>query len=345
MKRLWRIVSLAAIVALTSFLLRQPCHAAQRDFVLAGVKITLNDVSDQADVFFQSMRLNRSLNVWNVDVSVLNKSGQPLEGPLVLLVDSFTGTTGAQSPDGLADNQPAKAFFDFTRTLTNGKLLPGERSTKRPLVLGFQAGGSPKLTVKVFARAALSETGLNLVRTLNAFGQPLPSVLVEDVSSGARLTGAIQTDEAFGLATLTQTNPIAAIRFSEDGFLPVWRIIGATSNGVGVIPSPRLTRRDNNIATFKPIAGGALTRGNPPIEVKFTPGSFSADTAAQLTPLTSQTLPLLLPQGWSPLGAFWLELARRYRGNLDQRQDIEKSERFKRLQPFILKTLLCGDSS
>jgi hypothetical protein len=90
----------------------------------------------------------------------------------------------------------------------------------------------------------------------------------------------------------------------------VWRIVGATTNGVGIIPSPRLTRRETNLTTFTPIAGGALTRGTPPIEVKFTPGSFSADTTAQLTPLTPQTLPLLLPQGWSPLGAFWLELDR-----------------------------------
>jgi hypothetical protein len=150
------------------------------------LKITLTDVSNEADVFFQSMRLNRARNVWNVDVSLLNKSGQPLEGPLVLLVDSFTGTTGAQSPDGRSDDQPAKAFFDFTGTLTNGKLLPSEQSTKRTLTLGVQAGGSPKLTVKVFARPALSVTGLNIVRTLNAFGQPLPSVLVENVSAGAQ---------------------------------------------------------------------------------------------------------------------------------------------------------------
>jgi hypothetical protein len=181
-----------------------------------------------------------------------------MNGPVVLLVDSFTGTTGAQSPDGRNDDQPAKAFFDFTGTLTNGKLLPSEQSTKRTLTLGVQAGGSPKLTVKVFARPALSVAGLSIVRTLNAFGQPLPSVLVENVSAGAALAGAIRTDEAFGLATLTQTNAVAMLRFSEDGFLPVWRIVGANGNGVGIIPSPRLTRRDTNITVFTPIAGGAV---------------------------------------------------------------------------------------
>ena len=36
------------------------------------------------------------------------------------------------------------------------------------------------------------------------------------------------------------------------------------------------------------------------------PGPFGQDTEAVLTPTDAQTLPGLLPQGWSPLSAFWL---------------------------------------
>lgn len=277
--------------------------AAERTFQLGGQSMVLEDVSDQAPVYFRSMRLNRVLNVWNVEATVTNLGGAALNGPLVLLVESFTNTSGLLVADGSADG---KTFLDLSAQLGNGALSQGEGSVARTLTLGRSGTGAPSVVAKVFARLAQPVAGLQIVRTLDNAGLPLPSVTVD--SPGAP-GGAAQTDDAFGLATLTQTNQTRALRFSVAGYLPVWRAANVSTGAVGIIPNPRLTRRDVNPASFTPIGGGELTRGNPAVQVKFTPGAFSQDTAAVLTPLTAQTLPLFLPQGWSPLAAFWLELS------------------------------------
>src|SRR5438876_6549059 len=70
--------------------------AASQFFTLGRASLSLNDDSSAVNVRYQSMRLNRALNVWNVEVTVENKSTRTLRGPFVLVVDSFTGTSGPQ---------------------------------------------------------------------------------------------------------------------------------------------------------------------------------------------------------------------------------------------------------
>ncbi len=275
--------------------------AAENTFSLNGTTLTLTEATADVGVFFTSMRFNRAANVWNVEASLTNRSLRAWQGPLVMVVESFSGTSGLLQPDGVDAN--AKAFVDLSGQVADGDLASGEISGKRTLTLGFQAGAAPQLNVKIFARAPQSVAGLSLVRTLDEAGLPLPSVTVE----GA--VNPVQTDGDFGLATVFQTNAAGALRFSAPGFLPVWRFANATSNSVGIVPHPRLIRRGTNTTTLTPIAGGRLLQVVPSMEISFTPGAFSQDTTAHLTPLTGQTLPLFLPLGWSPLAAFWLELS------------------------------------
>jgi hypothetical protein len=56
--------------------------------------------------------------------------------------------------------------------------------------------------------------------------------------------------------------------------------------------------------------GGLIASGDGAVEIRFPASAFAQDTAARLTPLTGQTLPALLPLGWSPLQAFCLETER-----------------------------------
>src|SRR4029077_16695179 len=86
----------------------------------------------------------------------------------------------------------------------------------------------------------------------------------------------------------------------------VWRQATLVSNSVTVVPYPWLSQRSPQQFNLSPLLGGTVS--NATEVVQFSPGALAQATVAQLTPLTGQTLPLFLPQGWSPLQAFWLEL-------------------------------------
>ncbi len=300
--RLQRLGALAILMAISAT--ESSAQPAGKVFTLGGATLSLEEATTDLGVYYSSMRYNRAANVWNVEVSLTNRSPRTWLGPVVLLVDSFSGTSGPLQPDGA--DEVAKPFYELSSLVLDGELVPQETSLRRTLSLAFQTNAAPQLTAKVFARAPQSLAGLQVVRTLDDAGLPLPSVNVDGPGASS---GTVQTDGDFGLATLTQTNQTRALRFSAAGYLPVWRVANVSTGAVSIIPNPRLARRDANSASLTPIGGGELTRGHPAVQVKFTPGAFSQNTPAVLTPLTGQTLPLFLPQGWSPLSAFWLELS------------------------------------
>ena len=64
-------------------------HAALQEFQLSGARISLEEVTDFVEVHFSAMRLNRALNEWNFEVTISNKTAQPIVGPLVLPVPVY----------------------------------------------------------------------------------------------------------------------------------------------------------------------------------------------------------------------------------------------------------------
>ena len=98
--------------------------AAEQLFTLGRASLSLSDDSSNVNVRYQSMRLNRALNVWNVEVTIENKSARTLRGPFVLVVDSFTGTSGARFTDGSAGGPPAAP------SVKRGPLVPVKLSTE-----------------------------------------------------------------------------------------------------------------------------------------------------------------------------------------------------------------------
>ncbi len=278
--------------------------AIGREFALGGVMLDLPEVTTNVDVYFSAMRFNRAANEWDVDATVSNKTSGVFSGPVVLLVDRFTGTSGALRPDGVSAGQ---AFFDLSPELADNALAEGGISQPRTLALGFTTNAAPQLITRVFALAAQnSAAALGFTRSLNQVGQPLPAVSI--LESGPTGTGTNATDPAFGVATLGQTAGTYVWKFSLDGYLPVWREATLQSNHVALIPYPWLTARNAQSFPVSPLTGG--TASNQTVQVQFAPVSVSQGTVVQLTALDGQTLPALLPQGWSPLQAFWLELGR-----------------------------------
>ncbi len=265
------------------------------EFTLGGVNLDLQDVSTNVSVYFTSMRLNRARQQWNVDVTVSNQSPTALSGPMVLMVDSFTGTSGLVGADGTNNG---KAFVNLTGDLQQNALYLGQRTIKQTLTLGY-TGESPKLTTSVFAMLPGGVFGF--VHTLDGLGQPLPSVTINETGPQGQAT--TQTDPAFGVATVGGVSGNYSWQFSAPGYLPVWRLQTLTT-GIQKIFSPRLSSRNPNAVSVNPLGGSVTNTG---ISITFAPGAVSSSQSVTLTPLTAQTLPALLPVGWSPLQAFWLE--------------------------------------
>jgi RHS repeat-associated protein len=278
-----------------------PARGAEQVVVLNGVSMTLQDVTSESAVYYTSMRLNRALNIWNVEATVSNKSAQTFTAPLVLVVDSAPGTAGLLQPDGFAGVSPV---VDLSRKLTQNTLLPGQLSAPQTLSFGVSTG-TPSLATRVFALPALATNlAVGFVRTLDQVGQPLGSVSVEETGPAGQQTN--QTDAAYGAATLGEGPGQYTWKFSAPGFLPVWRRQTLDTNGVALIVYPRLTSRSTNAVALTPLEGVVIS--NATVAIAFASGSVNSNQTATLTPLTQQTLPALLPPGWSPLQAFWLEM-------------------------------------
>lgn len=291
---LLQIVLFAAVLALNA-------HAVDKTLVFSGVPVTLQDVSADVEVIYSSVRLNRALDVWNVEVTVRNKSTEAIRGPVALYIESFTGTTGAIQPDSF---DGANAFYDLNNYLFEGGLAPAQSSTSRTLTLGRSGSTAPTLSAKVFAQRATVAAALAHIRTLDELSHPLGDVVVEEAAASGQ---NLLTSSSDGIATLGQGAGLHRWRFSREGYLPVIRSEVLVSNKVTLPYSARLTARSTNVVTFTPIAGGTIKGGG--VKIVFGPGAFSQPTAGTLTPLNAQSLPSLLPLGWSPVQAFWIEFA------------------------------------
>ena len=160
------------------------------------------------------------------------------------------------------------------------------------------------VNAKLYGQATVSGYALALSRSLNEVGQPLAGVNVEEFGPAGQ--GTNLTENTSGVVTLGQRQGTHIWKFSRPGYLPVWRQQTLQTNEVAVLPNPRLTLRGTNQAIFTPIAGGSVS--NKGVQINFGPGSFSVNTTGTLTSVSGQTLPALLPLGWSPLQAFWFEL-------------------------------------
>ncbi len=281
--------------------------AADRNFELAGTTIALQDVKPQVEVTYRSMRFNRVLNVWNVEVQVRNTSQQTLRAPLLLSVESFTGTAGPLNPDGRDLAAVPLPFYDLSSQVAGGVLLPGQASAFRTLSLA-PGSGSPVLNTRAFARRSVDQGryALASVRTLDGAGLPLGNV--EIIETGPQGQRTHRSDSDFGVATLGQGAGEHVWRFEKPGFLPVWRRGVVSSNAVDVLFSPRLVGRSPMTVELTPGGGGVVRDVPHGVEVRVDPGTFATSVRATLTGLSGQSLPGFLPIGWSPLQAFWLEL-------------------------------------
>lgn len=287
----------------------------EQTFTLSGVEVTLIDVTPSTAVYFKSMRLNRALNVWNVEMLVSNRTETSIEGPLVVVIDSFTGTTGVQGADG--STSAGRSFIDLSAQISGRSLSPAGSTSARTLTLGRSGTASPVLNTRVFAAKPPQLTPLGLTRTLNDAGQPLPSVALQ-ISGPAGAKNQL-SDRDSGVSSFGEASGAHTIKFSRDGYLPVWRQQLLSSNEPAVLPNPRLTKRAAFAINATPLGGVLLSNATGTIQIEVPAGALNQAAALTLTPLTGQSLPAFLPLGWSPLSAFWIESASSLQGGLTAR--------------------------
>ena len=273
--------------------------AEDKSFMVNGIATVLPEATAEAQIFYQAMRLNRASNIWNVEVVIRNNGSNDLRSPLVVYIPTFSGTTGLLQPDGMTEGKP---FYDLSQWVTNGTLAPGERSAPRNLSIGFSSGETPVIEARVYGRSA--QFALALTHTLNGEGQPLGNVQVEE--TGPAGTRNLTSDARWGIITLGNGSGPHWWKFQKFGYLPVWRSEQLSVGSVSLVHNPRLILRSTNAWQVSSGQAGDITNG---VAIAFPTGSGSGDATAILTMLNGQTVPALLPMGWSPLQAFSLELS------------------------------------
>lgn len=275
-------------------------------FDLKGVSIELQEVTADTAVFFRSLRLNRALNQWNVEVTVSNRADRALSGPLVLLVESFRGTSGPLLVDGTLGGATPRAFYDLSSLTPSGELGAHQSTASRTLSLGFTTG-SPVLVTRVFAGTLPPPVPIGVTRSLNDVGQPLAGTTLTVTGPAAGSSAVQTTDRPTGVASFGETAGAHGLKFTQEGSLSVWRQQTLFTGSVAVVPNPRLTPRSSRVIEVTPLGGSVVTNDTGTVRIGVNAGAFGGSASLRLTGLTGQTLPAFLPQGWSPLQAFHLE--------------------------------------
>jgi hypothetical protein len=299
------IVWLLTLLALAA---KRPSVIAQsRVFSISGTNAVMEDVSSEVQVLFRALRFNDVSEQWNVDLSVTNSGNRRFGPTIVVSIESALNTTGPLQTDGLA-GAPPKPFILVGQPYFKGdNFLPGTASSPRTISMDYVDGvGAPKLETKVFAQPldASPAFALAIARSLNGVGQPLTGVTVSETGPIGQRT--LTTDPAYGVVTLGQGIGDHVWIFSRPDYLPVWRRGTLTGKNVDVIANPRLASRGTNSTTIT-TSGGQLQDSTGAVQIQASANALPPSSTMTLTVIDGQTLPGVLPLGWSPLRAFWFE--------------------------------------
>lgn len=275
----------------------QTARAQERTFTLDGGRVVLTDVSDRATVLVRSLRYLPERRVWNASLLVRNAGSIPLRGPIVVVADSWTGTSGPRQTDtSTGSGEP-----EFWR-LSSGPLGTNELTVARLIVLGAEGTVAPQVRWKVYAgQAPVESPGLGFTRTLTAAGLPLGEVTVTQLQPSVG-PGRV-TEAEGGVVSVNGLPGSYRLRFDRPGFLSSFAEAELSAGGLTLIPNPRLTPRDLTSVELAP--GAVLASADGLVELTVDSGApIPNGQRATLTVFPEQALPAPLPVGWSPLAAW-----------------------------------------
>jgi hypothetical protein len=268
---------------------------------------------------------DNSLHV--VATDAVGRSG---EATVIVTRDSTPPTVDITAPDRLSMRHPGKAHIAASDNLrlaqvvvqlgdaVLGTFTNAPIDVDLPVPDGVSAGSSLALVAEATDAAGNRTTASQNVLVI-AEGVLVGQVLSD--TTGLPLAGAAvsygtrtETTDERGAYSLPAADQNARLVISKDGWTSVTRTI-PIQNGLG---APVIDARLTPLAP--PVAIGAdggqatttlpsLGQGEPStVQVSVRAGAVGAPVGLQLTGLSPQGLPGLLPLGWSPVAAFDLRL-------------------------------------
>ena len=230
------------------------------------------------------------------------------------IVQLSTPDTVSQLHPGVITVTANDNFFVTQVTISvNGSALGTFTSAPYQATLQVPAGSNPGDTLTVTAQAT-DEAGntQSATRTVRvAADGVIVGQVLSDVSSFPIQGANVQAISSTATSDQSDDHGRYSLQASDSHlFLSVTSATPATTTverevfvqqGVGTVPvDARLTPLAAAVAIGS--AGGPLSAGN--ITITVPAGAVGDGTTFQLTPLSGQGLPGLLPLGWSPLAAF-----------------------------------------
>ena len=166
-----------------------------------------------------------------------------------------------------------------------------------PLAFPFSRvfGGTPEesfITGTVLDNASGRPLAGALVSVVTTDGLTLPEPLPEAVSG---------VDGRFSIPVAAGTHEVTIVRI---GYSPVFRIVSTQPNLGTDLFDPRLTPSAESRTIG---SGGGQYVGDTGVSLSLPAGALATEAEVTVTALEEQGLTALLPYGWSPRGAVWVD--------------------------------------
>ncbi|HEX4965393.1 MAG TPA: Ig-like domain-containing protein [Thermoanaerobaculia bacterium] len=215
----------------------------------------------------------------------LSAASGPLDGTVSLSTNGLTATftPSATLPAGALRLEVTTAVKDQAG---NAMAFPWSQ------VFGAQGGSGFLLGTVIDNATGRPLAGARVLVTATN-GTALPEPLPEQVTGD---------DGRFRLPVPAGTHDLTIVR---PGYAPAFRLVASGAGQGTEIFDPRLTPA----ATPQTLGSGGGTWGSGTDAILTLPaGALAASVSVAATRLDEQGLPMLLPYGWSPRGAAWLDL-------------------------------------
>lgn len=142
----------------------------------------------------------------------------------------------------------------------------------------------------------------------NETGRPLVGAAVTVVASNGAVTPEPQPEQttaADGRFRLPAAQGTHLVLTARNGYTPALRITSVAAGQGADVFDPRLTPAAAPVTL--PASGGTFD-GEDGLSLTIPSGALAASASVAVTALEEQGLPALLPYGWSPRGAAWVDL-------------------------------------
>jgi hypothetical protein len=290
-------------------------------------------------------------------VKATDGTGRMSERSIVVTRDSIAPQLELTTPERITRRQPGQAVATVTDAngvsqvvfAVNGVLAGTLTAPPFTIPLtapdGVAIGGTFTVTVTATDRAGNLATvpprGVRVAADGAIVGQVLSDATGLPIEGATVRVGTdVRTTDAQGRYTLPTEQSSIPLTVERDGMTTVSRVV-SMSSGVGTVPvDARLTPLATAVnigadggtlstASSSVSSGGtgsdsstsstssASANAEPVVTVVVPAGVVAAGTPFQLTSLTAQGLPELLPLGWSPLAAFDVRSAATVPGTFD----------------------------